>query len=151
MAQGNQVIDVIIVTAFDDDIDDFIEYRTFLHGRLCRCSLDIALDFFGYLGQAIHVEDLLPDLLLVFLDPSISVYLLGIKVRHDLHSPFSKDITLENIAQGSLGVDGENQHPMSLLGEIIGCGRGKGGLAQTPLSSKHNVPTVGMLGEYICD
>src|SRR5512135_2996583 len=75
--QRHQVVDVIVVIALDDDIDDGIEDGRLFHGRLGRSGLNVILDFVRHLVEAVHIEDLLADLLLVFLDVGVGVDLLS--------------------------------------------------------------------------
>ena len=59
MAQGDKVVDVVVVTPLDDDIDHLIKDGALLHGGLRGSGLDVALDLLRNLVHAVHVKDLL--------------------------------------------------------------------------------------------
>ena len=97
--------------------------------------------------HAVHVEDLLADLLLVGPDALVGVHLLGEEVGHDLDRALAEDVALEDVAQRGLGVHREDQHPVALLGQVVAGGGREGGLAQAALAAEHDVAAVGMLFE----
>jgi len=65
------------------------------------------------------------------------------------YSLILRSASISWVGQGSLGIHGEDQHAISLLGQVVGRCRGEGGLAQTSFSSKHDVPSVGVFGENV--
>ena len=97
MAEGDEVIDVVVVVALVDDVDDRVEDRRLLYRRLCRGCRDVVLDLGRDLGEPVHVADLLADLVLVFLDVPVGVDLLGPQVVGDLHRALAEDVLLEDV------------------------------------------------------
>ena len=105
MPQGHQVVDVVIILGTDDNVHHGVKDGAFLHRWFSRRRLDIVLNLLGHLFHPVHIQDLLPDLILILPDALVSVDLLSIQVGHDLHRALPKDIALEDVRQGSLGVD----------------------------------------------
>jgi len=91
--------------------------------------------------------DLLADLLLVRLDVGVGVDLLRPQVVDDLDGALAEDVPLEDVAEGGLGVHGKHQHPVSLPGQPVRGGGGKGRLAQTALAAEHDVAAVAVMLE----
>src|SRR6266581_1813146 len=147
VAERHQVIDVVVVVALHHDVHDRVEDGRFLHGRLGRGRLDVMLDFFRDLIESVHVEDLLADLLLIRLDIGVGVDLLRPKVVQDLDRALAEDVTLEDVAEGRLGVHGKHQHLVPLPRQPVG-GRGrKRRLAQAALAAEHDVAALAVLLE----
>ena len=107
MAEGHEIVNVVIVVALDDNIDDGVEDGALFHGRFRRRRGDVAFDFFGHAIEAVHVENLLPDLVLIFPDASIGIDFLGPEVLDYRHRAFAEDVLLKNIRQAGLGIDGK--------------------------------------------
>ncbi len=149
MPQGDQVVNVVVVAALHHNVHHGVEDGALLHRRLGGGRLDVVLDLRGHLIQAIHVQDLAPDLLLILLDPAISVDLLGPEVGHDLHRALAEDVPLEDVREAGLGVDGEDQHLIALPGQPVSRGGGEGGLAQPALAAEHDVAALGVLPKQL--
>ena len=103
MTEGDEIVDVVVVVALHDDVDDGVEHCALFHRRLGARRLDVALDLLGHGGQPVHVQDLLADLLLVLPDVAVRVDLLGPEVVHDLHGPLAEDVALEDVGERRLG------------------------------------------------
>src|SRR5213076_3030092 len=114
VAQRDQVVDVVVVIALDDDIDDGVEDRALLHRRLRGGGRYVVVDLLRHLLEPVHVEDLLPDLLLVILDPPVGVDLLRPEVLHDRHRPLAEDVPLEDVRETRLWIDREQQDALAL-------------------------------------
>jgi len=143
MAQRHQVVDIIVVVGADHNIHNSVKDGALLHGWLGSGGLDIILDLFRHLLQAVHVQDLLPDFILVFLDSLVSIDLLGVEVGHDLDRPLAKDVSLKDVREGGLGVHGKDQAPVPLFCQPVGCSRGKGRLAQSAFATEHDIAAFG--------
>src|SRR6266851_9226047 len=94
MAEGDEVVDVVVVVALHHDVDDRVEDRRLLHRRLRRGSLDVVLDFLRDLLEAVHVDDLLADFLLIRLDVRVGVDLLRPEVLDDFDGALAEDVAL---------------------------------------------------------
>jgi len=70
---------------------------------------------------------------------AVGVNLLGVEVLHDLHRALAEDVLLEDVAQRSLRVHGEQQHFMAVLRQPERRGRGKSSLPQPALAAEHDV------------
>ena len=149
VSQRDQVIDVVVVVAADNDVYDRVENGRLFHGRFRRCSLDIVLDFFRHLLQPVHVCDLLANLVLISVNVTVGVDLLGKEVIHDLDRTFAINIFLKDVAKGSLGIDREHQHFVSLLCQPEGGGGRKSGLTQPAFPAEHDVTPVLILFERL--
>ena len=88
--------------------------------------------------------------MMVLFDPTVCVNLLGIEVGYDLYRALAEDVPLKDVGQGGLGVNREDQYLVALLGQPVGCGRRKSGLAQSALAAKHDVAAVGVFLEDPC-
>src|SRR5579872_1381801 len=97
VAERHEVIDVVVVITADYDIHDRVEDRRLFHRRLRRRRLDVVLDFFRHLLHAVHVNDLLPNLVLVGADMAVRVNFLGVQVVNDLDRALAVDILLEDV------------------------------------------------------
>jgi hypothetical protein len=139
MAERNQIIDVVVVVTADHDVHHRVEDRRLLHRRLGRGCLDVVLNLFRHFLQAVHVEDLLADFVLVVLDVAVGVDLLGVKVVHHLYRALAEDVLLKNVAERRLRVHGKHQHLVALLRQPEG-GRGReSGLSQSAFAAEHDV------------
>src|SRR5262249_19728427 len=84
-------------------------------------------------------------------DMAVCVDLLGIKVRHDLDCALAENVALEDIREGGLWIHTENQHLLTLLGQVVGgCGT-EGGFTQTALSSEHDIAALEVALEDVCE
>ena len=142
MSKGNQIINVVVKIPFDHDVHHGIKDGAFLHSRFRGRGFDITFYFFRDFFHAVHVDDLLPDFLLIVLDSSVRIHFTGIKIGHDLNVSFAEDVPFEDITERRLGVHREDKHLFPFFGQIIGCCRGKGGLAESPLSPVHDISPV---------
>ncbi len=150
MAEGNQIVDVIIILSFHHNIDNGIEYGAFFHGRFGRGCVDIMLDFLRDPIHPIHVDNLLADLFLIFLDPLIRINLLSIEVWHDLDGTLAKDVLFENVAQGGLGIHRKDENLFALLGQPVSRGSGECGFPQSTFSPVHHVFPIRVFLEHLC-
>ncbi len=148
MAERDEVIDVKVVVLFDDDVDHRVEDGALLHRRFGARRLDVVLDLLGDRVEAVHVEDLLADLVLVGLDVRVSIDLLGPEVFHDLDRPFAEDILLEDVREAGLRINREDQDALALASEPVGGCRREGGLAETALAAEHDVAALRVRGEH---
>jgi hypothetical protein len=110
--------------------------------------LDVVLDLVGDLVQAVHVEDLSPDLVLIVSDVLVGVDLLRPQVVDDLHGALAEDVALEDVGQTRLRVHRENEDIVALLREPERGRRGKGRLAEPSLPPEHHVPSVRVFAEH---
>jgi hypothetical protein len=145
VAQGHQVVDVVVVLTAHDDVHHGVEDGALLHGRFSRGGLDVMLDLLWHFIQAVHVQDLVANFVLVFLDVVVGVNLLGEEIGHDLHRPLAEDVTLKDVGQRGLRVYGEDEDLVPLLCQPVGGGRREGGLAQPTFAAVHDVAAIGML------
>ncbi len=150
MAQGDQIVDVVVVPSLDNDVHHLVEDRALLHRRLRRRRLDVAFDLLRDFVHPVHVEDLLADLLLVRLHPLVRVDLLGVEVGYDFRGALPEDVLFENVAERRLGIDGKNEDLLPLLREVISRCRRKSGLAEAAFASEHDVSPVRVLLKYRC-
>ena len=104
VAERHEVVDVVVVVPLHDDVDHGVENRALFHRGLGRGGGDIVVNLFGDLVEAVHVENLLPDLRLVVPDPLVGVHLLGPEVLHDRHGPLAEDVPLEDVGEARLRV-----------------------------------------------
>src|SRR2546427_2172483 len=148
VAERHQIVDVVVVVAPDDDVDDGVEDRALLHRGLRRGGRDVVVDLLRHLLEPVHVEDLLPDLLLVVLDPPVGVDLLRPEVLHDRHGSLAEDVPLEDIRETRLRIDREQQDAFALLREPVGARGREGRLAQPPLAPEHDVPPIRLALEH---
>src|SRR5207302_5386364 len=95
--------------------------------------------FLRHFREAIQVEDLLANLVLICLDVAIRVDLLGPKVVHNLDGPFAEDILLKDIRQTRLRINGEYEYLLALLSKPIPCRRRKSSLTKPAFTTEHDV------------
>src|SRR5438105_6789449 len=139
MAEWHQVVDVVVVRAANHDVDDRVKDRRLFHGRFGAGRLDVVFDFLRHLREAIQVEDLLANLVLICLDVTIRVDLLGPKVVHNLDGPFAEDILLKDIRQTRLRIDRKYEYLLALLREPIPrCSR-ESSLTKPAFTTEHDV------------
>ncbi len=151
VAQGHQVVDVVIVFGTDHNVHHLVKDGALLHRRFRGSSLDVVFDLFRYLIHAIHVADLLPYLLLILPDVPVRVNLLGEQVGYNLHRTLPEDVLLEDVCERSLRIHGEDQHPVSLLRQPIGRSGREGGLSQPALAAEHDVAAFRVLSKDSCE
>ncbi len=142
MAKWHEVVDIVVVVALEDDIHHRVEDGALLHGRLSRRRLNILLDLLRNLLEAVHVQDLLPDLVLVGLDAAVGVDLLGPEVLGHLDRPLAEKVLLKDIREACLGIDREDEHLVPLAGQPVAGGGREGGLAQPAFAAKHDVAAL---------
>jgi hypothetical protein len=84
LTEGNEIVNVVVVVALHDHVHDGVEHCALLHRRLRARRLDVVLDLLRHCWHPVHVQDFLPDFLLVFPNVAVRVDLLGPEVFHDL-------------------------------------------------------------------
>src|SRR5581483_2883316 len=144
VAEWHEVVDVIVVVALEDDVDHRIEDGTLLHRWLGRRRLDVLLDLLRNLLEAVHIQDLLPDLVLVGLDAAVGIDLLSPEVFGYLDRPLAEKILLEDVGEARLRIDREDEHLVPLAGQPVAGGGGEGGLPQASLAAEHDVAALRM-------
>src|SRR5207247_10283876 len=77
----------------------------------------------------------------------VGVDLLRPKVGQDLDRALAEEVTLEDVAEGRLGVHGKHQHLVPLPRQPVGGRGGKGRLAQASLGAEHDVAALAVLLE----
>src|SRR5581483_1117259 len=142
VAEGDEIVDVVVVLAGDHDVDDGVEDRALLHRRLRGRRLDVLFDLLGDGIEAVHVEDLLSDLVLVLADATVGVDLLGPKVGHDGHRALSEEVLMEDFLEARLRIDREDQDSLALFGEPVARRSGEGRLPESALPTEHDVPAI---------
>src|SRR5207248_10038070 len=77
----------------------------------------------------------------------VGVDLLRPKVVQDLDRALAEDVTLQDVAEGRLGVHGKHQHLLPLPRQPVGGRGGKRRLAQAALAAEHDVAALAVLLE----
>src|SRR5262249_46186628 len=146
--ERNEVVDIVVVVTLDNDVHYSVEDCALLHGGLRGGRGDVVVDLLRHPLEAVHVEDLLADLLLVVFDAPVGVDFLRPEVVHDRHGALAEDVLLEDVRQARLRIDREQQDALALAREPKRGRGGQGRLPEPALAPEHDVSSVRLTLEY---